>query len=148
MNINDLIARFLREFKQFADGGSTSTSDSSSAASPSTFALETGPAPLAFRTSLAAPPTMSLSVLEGATISGGSVGDYTDLGDDTGGALANITISPTIDTRGTTLFTLLQVNVLNLGDIILKPNTTYVFEITNTSITGENFLLSNIFRVL
>lgn len=149
-SLNDELMKFLKNYvpSTGGEGGSFSETDSTSSASPATFALATQDTPLTFETSLAAPATTSLNILEGATISGGSPVSYNDVGPDTGGGLATINLSPTISTRGLLAVSLLQAGVANIGSIILKPNTTYVFEVTNTSITAEPARLGGVFRRL
>lgn len=145
-SLNDELTRFLRDYVATQDGGSFSETDTSSTASPAVFGVQTLDAPLTLTPSVAAPATTTLNVLEGATISGGNTVTYTDLGQDTGGSLAVVTVSPTIDARGLLAISVLQAGVGNIGQIVLNPNTTYVFEITNTSVTAEPVRMGAIMR--
>jgi hypothetical protein len=142
---NDEIMRFLKRSVS-ADSGTFSESDTTSTSSPATFAIQTQDAPVSLASSVAAPPTSTVSLFEGSTISGGTPAPYIDLGDDTGGSLVNLTVSPTIDVAASVVLSVLQTTVKDIGTIILKPNTTYVFEVTSASVTPEPVLFGGVVR--
>lgn len=144
---NDEIMRFLKKSVS-AESGTFSESDTTSTASPATFAIQTQDAPVSLASSVAAPPTSTVSLFEGSTISGGTPAPYTDLGDDTGGSLINLTVSPTVDVAASVVLSVLQTTVKDIGTIILKPNTTYVLEVTSTSVSAEPVLFGGIVRRL
>ena len=138
----------MRNWEASNSTGAVSEGGSSSLASEETLGVNTGPDPMEFTPTLLGPTTLNLTVLEGSTISGGSVVNYLDLGDDTSQSLATINVSPTVDVEGTTLFVMPQVSVANIGKLILKPNTQYVMKVTNTNVSADALTLGGIFRKL
>lgn len=150
--MNDVIYQYLKELREsvsnVSESGAFSESGSADSVSPEAVAFETGDSAVELSPNLNGVGTMSMSILEGATITGGSVVNYINLGDSTTQSLGTVTVSPTINTRGTALFNIPQISVVNIGKIVLKPNTQYVIEVTNTNVVADDFSLNAIIRRL